>query len=103
MIDDCGDLSIESANDANVPVNIDVSQMDAEIDNDSRWRLTADNYMPRRGYLNHGAYEVRSESKDELLALVAKHILPLYRIAVKKLEDTVAGKGDGLYYWSDKW
>lgn len=99
-----GVMPFENADDANVPVSLFLSKIgDSDrIDEpaDHLWRLTADNYMPRKGMCTDCAYCVSARSRDDLAAIVRKHVLPLYHIAVQKLDLMAFGEGEGnLYYW----
>jgi hypothetical protein len=118
MIEDVGELRITDANEANIPVDVwlhspadnkdNGAEYDGEQDNgEDLWLLTANNYMPRRARLGEEwCYKVWG-TKEELQALIKKHILPLYQVAVKYLQGMIDGKVDGegkpvfggLYYW----
>lgn len=85
----------------NVPVNISMEQMDEteteelmEIEGKEYWRLTADNYMPRRSRIATGQYMYVAETEEELLKLVRDLIVPQYEIALNKLRVT-----GNLYHW----
>lgn len=92
-------MAFSSADDANVPVDIWLHAPDEERD---KWQLTASNYMPRKGRLHPHGYSQTADSREELVALLTAHVLPLYRIAVAKIEGIVAGTEDHIYYWNDK-
>ena len=106
--EDLGDIQIERADDANVPVDIWLTQIDKDDDaaEDGRagwWQLRANNYMPRRAYLGgERSYYAVSKDREVLAALVRKHWLPLYQIAVDVLTELRPNE-DGnarLYYWT---
>ena len=84
------ELPLSGANGANVPVNVSIEQIE-----ETTWELAADNYQPRRCSIVIGCYVYRAETKEELLELVQKYIIPLYRVALEKL-----GKEGELYYWN---
>jgi len=85
-----GEISIDECNDMNVPVNISIEE------DEGKWKLWADNFMPRKSAVTQGAYHVEADTKEILLELVAKHITPLYEVALKLLKTT----GE-LYYWEE--
>lgn len=89
--DDVGNVSIDEANEMNVPVNIWI--LEAE-DEPGVWELSAANYMPRKNMIQSEVYLVKSNKKETLEALVQKHIVPLYEIALSKLKTE-----SSLYYW----
>lgn len=89
-------MSFDSADDANVPVDVWLMAPEAGED---EWELRAANYMPRKDRVQPEAYITRSTSKEELQSIVRDKILPLYRIAVAKLEAITTGDDDHLYYW----
>lgn len=113
MIENVGELKIQSADDANIPVDIWLRSPDkmkeeecfeydgTQDSSEELWLLTANNYMPRRACLAQDgwAYKVWG-TEAELRELIKKHILPLYETAVKILQGMVSGKPDcHLYYW----
>lgn len=88
------EMLFAEADDANIPVDIWL-ELDGE-----RWVLRASNYMPRKGYVHDGAYRAEADTREELVALLEQHVLPLYRTAVSQLEDVCRTSGEGhLYYW----
>lgn len=88
--------NLDTADDANIPVNIWLYKEEEEED---IWRLKADNYMPRRNCVATDAYLAESKDRKELTDLIEIYILPLYKTACKKLEKMVTGEEDNLYYW----
>lgn len=86
------ECSFESMNDANVPVNIRISEPDEE---NNKWVLSADNYMPRRARIAVDAYSVEADTREELELLVQERIVPLYEAALLNLRSK-----NELYYWS---
>jgi hypothetical protein len=78
--------------DANVPVNIRISEPDEDND---KWVLSADNYMPRRARIAPEAYSVEADTREELVLLVQENIVPLYEAALLNLRSE-----SKLYYWS---
>lgn len=111
-----GDIEIEEANEANIPVDIWVNEITDEFleDNDDtddniyqnnrgKWVLKADNYMPRKSRLSgENAYLVIFDSYEELAEAVSTYILPLYQTAVSVLEAIISKNQDHLYYWNKK-
>lgn len=91
-------MDFRRADDANVPVDIWLLPPDEDC---ARWTLKAANYMPRKGHLHPDGYEQTADTREELAALVAAHVLPLYRIAVAQIEAIAAGDADHLYYWQE--
>lgn len=104
------DLSIEGANDANVPVDIWIKQVTKDNKDEylyvqvGSWVLNASNYMPRRARLSEGGdgYLVEADTREELVELLKKHVLPLYKNALAKLEGMITGTCTHLYYWDEK-
>ena len=103
MIENSGELSIDLADDANVPVNIFISEVeegDYHEDDQPEWAthvLNADNFMPRKERVAHGTYLVFADNEEELRALVQKHVVPLYEQALERLKTHST-----LYYWTTK-
>ena len=90
MIKSIGDINIEHCDDANVPVNCSIFQED-----DGKWTLHADNFMPRKSRVAESMYREVADTKEELVEVVNKHVVPLYEAALKKLKET-----GGCYYWA---
>ena len=86
--EETGGMSITEADEMNIPMN---SFLEEE---DGVWVWTAGNFMPRRGHLADGQYEIKSKSKAVILELVRKHVIPLYQAATSNL----VTKGEN-YYW----
>lgn len=91
-----GEMELSNADDANIPVNIFIT-WDEDM---KEWSLTADNFMPRRNRAVDNVYVYRGDDPEELRGLVKKYVLPLYEIAVAKLESMIEGKEESLYYWT---
>ena len=111
MIENCGELSIEDADNGNVPVSIflhsyepgDGMDYDGEQDTKDLWVLNADNYMPRRCGVASGVYLVFG-TREELQDLVKKYILPLYQMAIQKIDTMINSPSGGqFYYWTDEY
>ena len=85
-------VSLESISDGNVPVNIRISEPDEDND---KWVLSADNYMPRLARIAPDAYNVQADTRTELELLVQESIVPLYEAALLNLRSE-----SKLYYWS---
>lgn len=88
---DLGEISIDEANDANVPVGVFIYKSEEG----EHFTLRADNFMPRKNCAGEGMYEVQARSREDLVELVKKYIVPLYKAAVQSLEEN----GE-LYYFS---
>jgi len=103
---DLGSICITDADDANIPVNCFLEEIedDSEFNDPTRsefnpkylgwFKWTADNFMPRKSHVNIAAYIVMAPEKDIILKLVKKHVVPLYEAALGNLRDL----GDN-YYW----
>lgn len=114
-----GELELD---DANIPVNIFITKLsESEIEmlgkEDSyfeeegeekpihtwaKWRLTFDNFMPRRGLSTDENPYYLASTKAELLEVVETKILPMYERAYNALEMMVEGKRDTFYYWTEE-
>jgi len=115
MIESLGELEFP-ADDANIPVNIFIEEVDAkgcalpeettitdfEVTGQKYWRLTADNFMPRRTTINQDAYQYVATTREELNDLVKREILPLYQVALDLVKDMSEGKQNLLYYWHEQ-
>ena len=88
---DKGELELNECDDANIPVNSFINEPEFEGDT---WKWTADNYMPRKGDIHEGSYEIHSRSKDQILKAVKKYVVPLYKSALSNLENNGC-----CYYW----
>lgn len=91
MIKSIGEMELSDANEMNIPVCVFLS---APEESETAWTLTANNYMPRRNYIKEGAFEYHADSKDELMLLINRYVIPLYETAIKSLKTN--GK---LYFW----
>lgn len=96
-VEEVGQCKFKSADDANIPVNIFLTEEKDENGN-SFWKLTGDLFMPRKGFME-GAFEARSNDPAELRALVQGHVLPLYKTALGKLVALISGDTNSFYYW----
>jgi hypothetical protein len=105
-IEDIGELELEAANDANVPVNIFIErEEDDQGEKTGKWILTADCFMPRKCVAADSAFKVEADSLEELQAVIRKHILPLYEVALANINDMLSATGaeadlPSHYYWS---
>jgi len=101
-VEESGECEFQYADDANIPVGIFLSEMDdSDRDDcppDHKWQLNADNFMPRKG-LGEGAYRVTAPTREALVEVVRRYILPLYEVAMANLTAMIAGTNDKLYYW----
>jgi hypothetical protein len=91
---DIGEIQIADADDANIPVNSFLTAPDADSD---KWRWTADNFMPRKGIATEGRYSIEADSKEAVLEVVQKYVVPLYEAALHNLKTEGA-----CYYWERK-
>ena len=93
--DDLGNSPVTSANDANIPVAIDLEVRDG------RWVLKASNYMPRKGRVEEDHYHVEADNREVLVGLIHQHWLPLYQRAVEILTQMKPDRrgNASLYYW----
>lgn len=109
--EDRGELLIEDCDDANIPVSIFLSEIEDSDREEAasagepynpnhRWVLRADNYMPRKGRASESAYEITAPTREALVEVIKKFIIPLYQIALANLEGIIAGTNDSLYYWT---
>lgn len=88
MISDTGTIPIDETDEANVPVNSFLVETSPGV-----WEWIADNFMPRKGRIEQQAYCVTG-TRDEILAAVRQHVVPLYRSAMSNLD--IRGEN---YYW----
>lgn len=84
-----GDMDLSDADHANIPVNIFIEEK-AE----GQWQLWADNFMPRKAVVAQQQYEIEAESKEMLLAALAKYVVPLYEAALLNIKTSGTN-----YYW----
>lgn len=106
-IETIGDMDFDSADDANVPVDIWLTE---EKDDDDKptgfWRLKASNYMPRKACIG-SEFAVRSRNMKALQRIIRDKVLPLYAVAIGRIsemsgvsEEVVRLPGaPSLYYW----
>ncbi len=120
MIKSIGQEELGEHDDANIPCNIFITAIDEndieEVDENwggdeesdgpapsswAKWKLHADNFMPRKG-LADGVYTYVASTKEELMELVKEKVLPSYIIAVKAVTELSEGKRDSFHYWTEK-
>ncbi len=102
MIANVGEMSLTSLDSANVPVDIWLTKREDwhEWEDDThKWQLSCGVYMPRKGQVWDSAVMYRSAHREELAALLNRHIIPLYQTALAKLTGIVDGHEEDLYYW----
>lgn len=92
--EDKGNIKIAGADDMNVPVN---SFLFEPGEDSAKWRWTADNFMPRRGGVAEGQYEIKADTKESILEAVQKHVVPLYEAALENMKTNGA-----CYCWEKK-
>jgi len=92
---DLGDIPITDCDDGNIPVVCFLCGPDENYDEGQcrgKWVWTASNFMPRREMVGSG-YKLAADTKEEILELIHKHVVPLYAAALQGIQ---SGK---LYYW----
>lgn len=104
-VEEYGECEFSGADDGNIPVSIFLCEIkdgkDESENPDHKWRLTADNYMPRKGRADDSAYVATAPVREALVEVIRKYIFPLYQTAIANLEAMIAGTNDSLYYWSE--
>lgn len=90
MIRDTGEMPITECDDANIPVVCFMHEPDREH---GMWSWTAVNFMPRKQYCG-GHYRLEADTKEEIMELLRKHVIPLYQVAFENMRDTGYN-----YYW----
>jgi hypothetical protein len=93
MIRSVGNMGLEEANHANIPVSIFITKPEGA---ETGWELSANNYMPRKNYIAEGEYKYYADTKEELVGLVRKYVIPTYETAIRRMQS--AGE---LYYWEE--
>ena len=95
-----GELELSRADDANIPVNCFISPPDDwdedfdDLEAKGKWQWRADNFMPRKSAVVGEAYRIAADTREDIVAAVQKHVVPLYSAAIENLEN------DGTnYYW----
>ena len=100
-----GELQFDDADNANIPVDIwlvPVTEDDSipgGLNFEPKFVLRAANYCPRKCNVYDSAYEVYADNREELVNLLNKHVIPLYKTALNILNEMADGTNDGLYYW----
>ncbi len=103
-LEEYGELEFSTADDANIPVSIFLSEIEDDDENENanhKWKLTADNYMPRKGRASDTAYEATAPTREALVEVIKKYILPLYQTAIANLNAMIEGTNGSLYYCSE--
>lgn len=88
-VQDLGELQITDCDDSNIPVNCRLRQFEG------MWDWSADNFMPLKSAVDEGMYNLVSESKEEILNLIHKHVVPLYTAALANIQIGT------LFYWRE--
>jgi hypothetical protein len=117
MIKCIGENELTGHDDANIPCNLfirelsayDLEKLDEKWDHEddeppskwAKWKLTGDNFMPRKG-LWDGCIEYVASTREELSELVKEKILPSYKIAFDAVTAMSEGKRKSFYYWLEK-
>lgn len=102
MLINNGECSIDSINDANIPVNIFIGENKEDGDKYSEYKyyLIADNFCPRRQVLYDASYQLEANSIEEFKPFLEK-TKSLYQCALNRIEQMIKGKAEYLYYWND--
>lgn len=98
-----GDSSMSDFDDANIPVDIWLQEMQEGDDyykDGFRYSFHCANYMPRKGAVAESSCQVYSKDKETLQKAIKKYILPLYQVAVDKINYMITNGASHLYYWS---
>jgi len=90
MIKDTGDIEIGRADEMNVPVVCFLHEPDRE---NGLWSWSAINFMPRKECLG-SRYHLEADTKEEIIELINKYVVPLYKAALTNLKTS----GEN-YYW----
>jgi hypothetical protein len=97
---------IDGADSANVPVDIWLTKINPgdlaykdHYEKGFRWSLRCSMYLPRKAMVWGETIEHLATTREELVELLQKHVIPLYETALKGLNNIVAGKQESLYYW----
>ena len=93
-VTDRGEWPIRKVDEANIPVNIVLSEPD---DYHGKWLLLADNFKPCASQIDIESYELEADSKEDLQAVVNAVIVPLYEAAVENLRST-----GHLFFWAQR-
>jgi len=88
------EIELETADDANIPVNCFVHEpKDTES---GKWEWRADNFTPRKETCG-GSYDIVGDSREDIMEAVTKYVIPLYEAALSNLRTT----GEN-YYWKPR-
>ena len=102
-VEECGECEFAEPDMGNIPVGIFLLEIqDSDRDDeppDHKWRLTADNFMVRKGRISDGGYRATAPTREALVEIVRKYIVPLYEVAMANLAAMIDGTNDSLYYW----
>jgi hypothetical protein len=90
MTRDTGSLPISEADEMNIPVVCFLTAPDRGTD---LWKWSAVNFMPRKEYCG-GNYRLEADTKEEIMELIRKYVIPLYEVALENLKE----RGEN-YYW----
>ena len=93
MLRDMGEMPIESADDANIPVVCFMHEPDGE---NGLWSWSAVNFMPRKERCGE-SYKLEADTKEEIMDALQKHVIPLYEVALENLK-----RFGENYYWERK-
>lgn len=104
-VQESGECEFAKVGDANIPLNIFLKKIDFDMrevlamPQGHGWELIADNYMPRKGAISEYAFLATAPTREALVEVVRKYILPLYENAMANLQAMIAGTNDSLCYW----
>lgn len=93
-VTDNGEWPISKVDEANIPVNIVISEPD---EHQNAWLLLADNFKPCNSQIDIEIYEVEAKCREDLQAIVNALIVPLYEAAVANLK-----AGGHLFFWTQR-
>lgn len=94
-----GECEFVEVDDANIPVNIFLTKDEDNPPAGQKWQLTADNFMSRKGRESDSGYKAVAPTREALVKVIEKYIMPLYKIAILNLQTMIDGTNDSLYYW----
>ena len=94
MIKDNGTWKVSEVNEMNIPVNSFLHAPGEDEEWPKSWVWKADNYMPRKGYINQGVFELIADTREEIMEMVSQYVIPRYQMAIDEMK-----KNGGCYYW----
>lgn len=101
-VQESGECEFTGADDANIPVGIWLREINLDEENvpeDHKWILYAENFMPRKDRVSDSGYRATAPTREALVEVVRRYIVPLYENALANLQAMINGTKDCLYYW----